>query len=56
MLIDLHVSEVNAAIALFSGVAEKIREQAIAQSMPPQPLPDPSIPDNAEIVPADEAK
>lgn len=55
MLIDLHVSEINAAIALFSGVAEKIREQAIAQSMPPQPAPEPSIP-TAEIVPADEAK
>lgn len=55
MLIDLHVSEINAAIALFSGVAEKIREQAIAQSMPPQPAPEPSI-QTAEIVPANEAK
>jgi hypothetical protein len=44
MQIDLHVSEINAAIALFSGVAEKIREQAIAQSQPPelpQPVQDP---------------
>ncbi len=32
MQIELHVSEINAAIALFSGVAEKIREQAISQS------------------------
>lgn len=56
MLIELHVSEINAAIALFSGVAEKIREQAIAQSTPPQPTPDPSISDNAEVVPVDEAK
>lgn len=53
MQIELHVSEINAAIALFSGVAEKIREQAIAQSTPPAPLPDPSIPDNAEIVPTE---
>jgi hypothetical protein len=37
MQIELHVSEINAAIALFSGVAEKIREQAIAQSTPPAP-------------------
>lgn len=37
MQIELHVSEINAAIALFSGVAEKIREQAIAQSQPPMP-------------------
>ena len=37
MIIDLHVSEINAAFALFSGVAEKIREQAIAQSQPPEP-------------------
>ena len=37
MQIELHVSEVNAAIALFSGLAEKFREQAIAQSQPPQP-------------------
>lgn len=36
MIIDLHVSEINAAIALFSGVAEKIREQALAQSQPPE--------------------
>jgi len=56
MLIDLHVSEINAAIALFSGVAEKIREQAIAQSMPPAPMPDPSVPDNAEIVPVTKAE
>ena len=56
MLIDLHVSEINAAIALFSGVAEKIREQAIAQSMPPAPTPDPSISDNAEIVPVTKAE
>ena len=38
MQIELHVSEVNAAIALFSGLAEKIREQAIAQSMPAEPV------------------
>ena len=37
MIIDLHVSEINAAIALFSGVAERIREQDMAQAMPPQP-------------------
>ena len=37
MNIELHVSEVNAAIALFSGLAEKIRDQAIAQSQPPEP-------------------
>jgi len=36
MQIVMHVSEVNAAIALFSGAAEKIRDQAMAQSMPPQ--------------------
>ena len=36
MQIELHVSEINAAIALFSGVAEKFREQAIAQSQPPE--------------------
>ena len=44
MQIELHVSEINAAIALFSGVAEKIREQAIAQSeqpVVPQPVQDP---------------
>ena len=41
MQIDLHVSEINAAIALFSGVAEKIREQAIAQSAPPAPPQEP---------------
>ena len=45
MIIDLHVSEINAAIALFSGVAEKIREQAMAQALPPQP-PEPQ-PENA---------
>jgi hypothetical protein len=56
MLINLHVSEINAAIALFSGVAEKIREQAIAQSMPPEPTPDPSIPDAVVTAPVDEAK
>lgn len=39
MQIELHVSEINAAIALFSGVAEKIREQAIAQSQPPEQPP-----------------
>ena len=32
MQINLHVSEVNAAIALFSGAAEKIRAQAEAQA------------------------
>ena len=32
MQIELHVSEINAAIALFSGVAEKFRDQALAQS------------------------
>jgi hypothetical protein len=41
MQIDLHVSEINAAIALFSGLAEKIREQAIAQSTPPAPPQEP---------------
>jgi len=41
MQIDLHVSEINAAIALFSGLAEKIREQAIAQSTPPTPPQEP---------------
>jgi len=41
MQIELHVSEINAAIALFSGVAEKIREQAIAQSTPPAPPQEP---------------
>ena len=56
MQIDLHVSEINAAIALFSGLAEKIREQAIAQSQPPQPpMPDPSIPDDAVLVPVENA-
>jgi hypothetical protein len=56
MQLDLHVSEINAAIALFSGLAEKIREQAIAQSQPPQPpMPDPNIPDNAEIIPVENA-
>lgn len=55
MLINLHVSEINAAIALFSGVAEKIREQAIAQSMPqPEPAADP-VP-GVDAAPADEAK
>ena len=44
--IDLHVSEINAAIALFSGVAEKIREQAIAQSQPPEP-PEQPVAENA---------
>ena len=47
MQIELHVSEINAAIALFSGVAEKIREQAIAQSQPPEPPPQP-VPDTVE--------
>jgi hypothetical protein len=56
MLIDLHVSEINAAIALFSGVAEKIREQAIAQSMPPAPVQPPSVSDAVEAVPANDAK
>jgi hypothetical protein len=37
MIIELHVSEVNAAIALFSGLAEKFRDQAIAQSQPMEP-------------------
>mgnify|MGYP006283465199 CR=1 FL=1 len=53
MLINLHVSEINAAIALFSGVAEKIREQALAQSMPE---PAPSTPDAAQPASDDEAK
>jgi hypothetical protein len=44
MQIELHVSEINAAIALFSGVAEKIREQAIAQSTPPAPPIEESAP------------
>jgi hypothetical protein len=56
MLIDLHVSEINAAIALFSGVAEKIREQAIAQAMPSAPMQQPSVPDAAQPAPADETK
>ena len=43
MQLDLHVSEINAAIALFSGLAEKIREQAIAQSQPPQPPVEPPV-------------
>lgn len=44
MQITMHVSEVNAAIALFSGAAEKIRDQAMAQSMPPQPMvPQPPV-------------
>ena len=47
MQIDLHVSEINAAIALFSGVAERIREQAMAQAMPPQPQPPEPQPENA---------
>ena len=48
--------EINAAIALFSGVAEKIREQAIAQSMPPAPVQPPSVSDAVEAVPANDAK
>ena len=32
MQINLHVSEVNAAIALFSGLATKIQHQAEAQA------------------------
>ena len=51
MQIDLHVSEINAAIALFSGVAEKIREQAIAQSTPPEQPPVPS----QEVIPETDA-
>lgn len=39
MKIELHVSEVNAAIALFSGMAEKFRDQAIAQSQISEPEP-----------------
>jgi len=45
MKIELHVSEVNAAIALFSGMAEKFRDQAIAQSQtvnPEPPVPEPT--------------
>lgn len=33
MTIHLHVSEVNAAIALFSGAATKIQQQAEQQAM-----------------------
>ena len=39
MKIELHVSEINAAIALFSGMAEKFRDQAIAQSQTVDPEP-----------------
>lgn len=44
MNIKLHISEINAAIALFSGVAEKFREQAIAQSQPLE-APQPPVPE-----------
>jgi hypothetical protein len=47
MHIQMHVSEVNAAIALFSGAAEKIREQAMAQSQlaaMPAPPGQPPVP------------
>jgi hypothetical protein len=52
MQIELNVSEINAAIALFSGVAEKFREQAIAQAqaaMTPQPAQAP-VPSADEVV------
>ena len=41
MQINLHVSEVNAAIALFSGAAEKIRAQAEAQAQAAMAVPAP---------------
>jgi hypothetical protein len=37
--VNLHVSELNAAIALFAGAAEKLRQQAEAQLQPPMPVP-----------------
>lgn len=36
---NMHVSELNAAIALFAGAAEKLRQQAEAQLQPPMPVP-----------------
>ena len=42
--INLHVSELNAAIALFAGAAEKLRQQAEAQLQPPMPVPPPEPP------------
>lgn len=57
MQINLHVSEVNAAIALFSGAAEKIRAQAeaqaqaaMAQQAPAVPAPAPEVVDPPEAV------
>jgi hypothetical protein len=44
MNIQLHVSEVNAAIALFSGAAEKIRMQAEAQAQAAMQPPPPPVP------------
>jgi|APCry1669192010_1035390.scaffolds.fasta_scaffold00654_15 hypothetical protein len=50
MNINLHVSEINAAIALFSGAAEKIRQQAemqaqaMMQPIAPAPVPEPVMP------------
>ena len=42
--INLHVSELNAAIALFAGAAEKLRQQAEAQLQPPMPVAPPEPP------------
>lgn len=39
--VNLHVSELNAAIALFAGAAEKLRQQAEAQLQPPVPVAPP---------------
>ena len=44
MQISLHVSEVNAAIALFSGAAEKIRMQAEQQAQAAMQPPPPATP------------
>jgi hypothetical protein len=49
MNIVLEVSEINAAIALFTGVAEKIREQAIAQSQPPEAPKPPEQPPESPV-------
>ena len=58
MQITLHVSEVNAAIALFSGAATKIQQQAEAQAQaamaaqqaPAVPAPAPEVVDPPEAV------
>ena len=48
MNIQLHVSEINAAIALFAGVVDKMRVQAEAQAQammqPPAPPTPPEEP------------